>query len=154
MSRAHRAHQIAKFSALQDEHPRQSGPPAEAQRPKPNGGNSKPEPKKPKKPGNQKSALSPSESVPEREHIHFAYIGKDESRVIGDTYKECELYAAFMANERMANDFADRGGKKRKRNKRRKGRCTRFGRTSASKTRPTASTTQSVRRAGACSTWG
>ena len=31
MSRAHRAHQIANFSAPQAEHPRQSGPPAEAQ---------------------------------------------------------------------------------------------------------------------------
>ena len=31
MSRAHRAHQIANFSAAQDEHPLQSGPPAEAQ---------------------------------------------------------------------------------------------------------------------------
>ena len=88
--------------------------------PKPNGGNSKPEPKKPKKPGNQKSALSPSKSGPEREHLHFTYIGKDEDSVIGDPYKECELYAAFMANERMANDFADRGGKKRKRKQKKK----------------------------------
>ena len=32
LSRAYRAYQIAKFSARQDEHPRQSGPPAEAQR--------------------------------------------------------------------------------------------------------------------------
>eukprot|EP00964_Phaeocystis_antarctica_P051361 scaffold29959_cov36-Phaeocystis_antarctica.AAC.1 len=31
MSRAHRAHQIANFSAAQDEDPLQSGPPAEAQ---------------------------------------------------------------------------------------------------------------------------
>ena len=32
LSRVYRAYQIAKFSARQDEQPRQSGPPAEAQR--------------------------------------------------------------------------------------------------------------------------
>ena len=99
--------------------PREPAPDPAPAAPKP-AGNSKPKPK-PKKPGNQKSVLPPgrpSEPGPEREHIPYNYIGKDG--VIDDIYNQCELYAAFMANERMANDFDNRNGKRRKRKDKKK----------------------------------
>ena len=76
---------------------------------------------------------------PERGNKPFDYLGKHG--VLGVIYQLCEYYAAFMANERMANEILRRrlGGSRKKLKIRRKGRPIHFVRTSASRTsRPSA----------------